>query len=123
MQLDRDALNAACYEFVRTMRWKDNAVDDVVARAIVSSYAEKALFHAKYLLDQDRDPNILVRAIQYLTQSHAMPPLEGDLAWFQAALDVLVELACPNTVVGPEAERFFCDLEQGIADARSGYQT
>ena len=79
-------------------------VEDILAQIQVNGLVREATRHVEYLSEQERDPNFLVFAIRYLTHSHAMPPLEGNIEWFRSALDVLVELACPNTPIGPEHE-------------------
>lgn len=60
MNLDRAALKAACYDLARSIRWKDGPVNDVLARAMVESYAREAAHHEEYLVGRGRDPNFIV---------------------------------------------------------------
>jgi hypothetical protein len=69
----------------------------------------------------ERDPNLIVRAVQYLALTHAIPPMRDDTSWFQDMLAVLIELACPNCGATPELEPFFRDVERGIAVSRSDF--
>ncbi len=121
MKLDHDALRAACFELARAIRWKNDPVDEVIARAMVEMLYREAIFHEEFLVGQGRDPNIIVRAVRYLALKHAIPPMGENPGWFRSMLEVLVELACPNQGVSPDQESFFRDLEAGIAGAREDY--
>jgi len=121
MALDNNALAAACFEVARAIRWKDNPVDEVLAKAAIELYFNVAIEHEEYLLDQERDPNIIVRAVRYIALKHAIPPMEGNVEAFASMLDVLIELACPNQGVDRDQEPFFKDIEEGIQKARSDY--
>lgn len=121
MTLDKDALLQACFEVARAIRWRDTPVDDVIAKAIVDLYFETAIRHEDYLIGQGRDPNLIVRAVRYIAEKHAIPPMEGDIKAFATALDVLIELACPNQGTDEDQEAFFKDIEVGIQEARSDY--
>lgn len=121
MKTDRQLLERACFDLVRSIRWKDGPIEKVVAQAMVPGYVEIALHHEDFLVGQGRDPNIIVRAVRYLAHVHAIPPHEGNMEWFKSAMDILIELACPNTGVESDQEPFFQDLLQGINEARSDY--
>lgn len=120
-KLDTAALNLACYELARTIRWKDSPVDEVLARAMVERYVREVMRHEQYLVDQDHDPNFLVRAVRYLTVAHVIPPLEGNMEWFRSALDVIIELRCPISRFDEDQELFFREIEEGIAAVRRDY--
>ncbi|WP_223246938.1 hypothetical protein, partial [Sulfuriferula thiophila] len=121
MELDNNALTSACFEVARSIRWKDNQVDEVLAKAYVELYFNVAIQHEEYLTGQGRDPNIIVRAVRYIAHKHSIPPMEGDIKEFSSMLDILIELACPNSVVDQNQELFFKDIEEGIQVARSDY--
>lgn len=121
MNLDREALRQACFEVARSIRWRQNPVDEVLAKASVDLYFKEALHHEDFLVGQGRDPNIIVRAVRYIAHKHAIPPMDGDIDAFSAALEVLIELACPNTGVEADQEAFFRDIEEGIKEARGDY--
>jgi len=119
--LDRDRLKLACLEVARSIAWRNNPVDDVLATSFAEVLANEALFHEEYLNGQDRDPNIITWAVSYLAHAHAVPPSGADLAWFREGLSVLVELACPNTGGRREDERLYREIEAGIQSARDDY--
>lgn len=121
MPLDNDALLAACFEVARAIRWKDNPVDEVLAKAAIELYFDTAIQYEEYLVGRDRDPNIIVRAVHYIACKHAIPPMEGDVEAFASMLEALIELACPNTGVDDDQEQFFKDIEEGIREAREDY--
>jgi hypothetical protein len=122
MKTNRAALEERCYELARSIRWKNDRVDEVLARAMVEGYVREALFHEEYLVGQGRDPNLVVEAVRYLAQVHAIPPHEGNMEWFRTALEILVELACPNAGVTEAQRKFFEELEEGIAESKADYE-
>jgi hypothetical protein len=119
--LDHQALRNACYDLARAIRWKQNSVDKVIASALVEPYYQEAIEHEQYLLEQDCDPNVITRAVKYLSIKHAIPPLGEDIARFRDMLHVLIELVCPNCAATPDMEEFFQDVETGINVARQDY--
>jgi hypothetical protein len=121
MKLDNNALAEACFEVARAIRSKKNPVDKVLAKASIQIYFNEAIQHEEFLVNQGRDPNIIVRAVRYLAHKHMIPPMEGNVEAFASMLEVLIELACPNTGVDKEQEAFLKDIEQGIRDARNDY--
>jgi hypothetical protein len=51
---------------------------------------------------------------RYLAEVHAMPPMKKDILWFRYMLEVLVELACPNSSATPEEFPLLMDIENRI---------
>ena len=122
MNLDSDALRTACYELARATRMGATPVDEVFAKGMVEGYFSEAKRHERYFVDMERDPNFIVHAVRYLASAHAIPPLSGNMSWFATALEVLIELACPNTGLSVAQEPFFREIERGIEDSRTGYE-
>ncbi|MBC8390268.1 MAG: hypothetical protein H8E13_19755, partial [Actinobacteria bacterium] len=50
------------------------------------------------------------------SQAHAIPPMKEDLTWFKNALEVLIELSCPNVIHSKETSQFLYDIEKGIKE-------
>jgi hypothetical protein len=121
MTLDNDALLTACFEVARAIRWRDNKVDEALAKAVIELYFDAAIQHEEFLVAQGRDPNIIVRAVRYIAHKHAIPPLEGNIEAFASMLEVLIELTCPNSCVDQGQEKFFKDIEEGIQEARRNH--
>lgn len=115
---EKGALNDACLELARVVCANgENGSADIV-ETVAERFQEEALFHLDYLLVREHDPNILTRAVRYIAEAHATPPMGTDVMWFRHMLSCIVELACPNTVVSRRAAVLFADLESGIAQAK-----
>ena len=121
MKLNRDELKAACYEVATNTMWDRRPVDVDSIQAVAAKFFEIAEFHEEFVTGQGRDPNLIIRAVRYLNHVHAMPPMRDDTRWFDDMLQVLVELACPNTGASRDQELFYQDIEQGIAESRANY--
>ena len=121
MKLDRDELKAACYEVATNTMWERRPIDVEAIQAVAAEFVKTAEFHEEFVIGQGRDPNSIIWAVRYLNYVHAMPPMRDDTRWFDDMLQVLVELVCPNSVGSRELEPFFQDIEQGIANYRTGY--
>ena len=122
MVLDLPALTQACFEFALATTSVENSIDQMLARTKVDTYVAAARQHEHFLVERGRDPNLLTCIVRYLTQAHAIPPLSGDLVWFNAAIDVMVDLACPNTLLDRSHEQLIHELELGFEEARTDYR-
>ncbi|MEZ4219066.1 MAG: hypothetical protein R3E88_21555 [Myxococcota bacterium] len=122
VKLDREALRAACFAAARNTMWERRPVDVSSIEDVANRFFSIAENHEEFVAGQERDPNLIVRAVQYLAHTHAIPPMRSDTSWFQDMLAVLVELACPNCGATPDLETFFRDIEEGIAVSRSDYE-
>lgn len=124
--LDRDELERACREVVRSTLWQTPNPQDIhdivdadqIAR-LTAAYVEEALWHLDFVEGTGRDPNLITRAVRYLAATHAIPPMGEDLAWFHYMLQALVELACPNTGQNRESAAFLADIRAGIEEAEA----
>ncbi|MBV8125510.1 MAG: hypothetical protein JOY60_06840 [Burkholderiaceae bacterium] len=122
MALDLTALTQACFEFALATTSVEDSIDHMLARTKVDTYVAAARQHEHFLLERGRDPNLLTYVVRYLTQAHAIPPLSGDLVWFNAAIDVMVDLACPNSLLDRTHEQLIHEMELGFEEARRDYQ-
>jgi hypothetical protein len=123
MKLNRKRLKAACHKVAKTTMWAQQPIDAALIEALAERFLKIAEHHEPFIVEQGRDPNLITRAVHYLAYSHAMPPMNDDTNWFSDMLDVLVELACPNSIGSRRLELFYRDIEEGIAESRSHYQT
>lgn len=116
-QLYKGALNDACLEVAKqVLSTKDGLSHDIV-ETLAAKFQEEALEHLDFIVGQSRDPNLLTRAVCYLADSHAIPPMGSDTAWFREMLACLVELAVPNAGLTPRGAAFLKDVQVGIADS------
>ena len=60
---------------------------------------------------------MVIRAVDYLRQAHALPPMKEDLEWFQNMLDAVLEVACPNVKLEGEGKLFLKDLQKGTTES------
>jgi len=93
---------------------------DAIAE-VAKRFFDIAIEHEEFVVGQERDPNLITRAVAYLAHTHAIPPMRDDTRWFSDMLGVLLELACPNMGVPQEFDRFYKDIEDGIANSRSDF--
>jgi hypothetical protein len=118
MELNTEALHAACLEVARATLWNPDSEKKSTEKKI-EALAEKlhtvALHHLEFITETNRDPNLLVRAVRYLAHTHAIPPMRDDTGWFLDMLQVLIELACPNTDLPPRGKAFIADLRRGLS--------
>lgn len=121
MKLDRNELKAACYAVATNTMWEQGPVDVDAIQAVAANFVKIAESHEKFIIEQGRDPNLIVRAVRYLNHVHAMPPMKHDTGWFKEMLQVLIELACPSEEAAGDLETFFSDIEEGISQARATY--
>lgn len=121
MKLNRDELRSACYEVATNTMWERRPVDVESIQAVAAKFVKIAEFHEEFVVGQRRDPNLIVRSVRYLNHVHAMPPMRDDTQWFDDMLQVLIELACPNTGASRDQELFYQDIEKGISESRADY--
>lgn len=98
-------------------------VSAVAGRCLPSRLAEKLNAIAMERVD-DRDTlginvPVVTRAVAYLTQAHAMPPMGDHTDWFGYMLDAVLEVARPNSGLDGRAREFLEDMRDGIAAAET----
>ena len=121
MELDKDALNAACFSLAQSNKWVRRPIDVASIETLAGQLVDIASDHISYLDGQGRDPNIIVRAVRYIEHHHSYP-WGDETDWFVAMLHTLIELACPHTHPTIECEAFYRDIEDGIREARAAYE-
>lgn len=114
-QLYKGALNDACLELAKQVLWTSNGMSNDIVETLSARFQEDALRHVDFIIGQDRDPNILTRAVHYLVDSHAVPPMGSDTNWFSHMLSCLIELAVPNAGLTLKGADFLKDVQVGIA--------
>lgn len=116
-QLYKGALNDACIALAKQVLWTSNGVSNDIVETLAARFQEEALHHFEFIIGQDRDPNMLTRAVHYLIDSHAIPPMGSDITWFRKMLSCLIELSVPNSGLTSKGAEFLRDLQVGIADS------
>ena len=85
---------------------------------MTEKFLETAKFYLKNIERLEGQPEIIVRAINYMEEVHAIPPLRGAYQWFDYTLGALTELACPNSRPSNSDLDFLKDIENRIKDYR-----
>jgi phage terminase large subunit-like protein len=58
---------------------------------------------------------MVTRAVWYLARTQAGPVLRDESQWFEHMLQVLLELAFPNTHLDDMSLAFLQDIEEGLS--------
>ena len=115
MALNLEDLKAACFEVAQHTKWerKPQLVSDI--QDLANKFYKRASKKAKEINEAEEDPEIVNRAVWYLSQVHAIPPMKDDVKWFNDMLEALLELALPNSYVAVgKPQQFLQDLIRGI---------
>ena len=118
MVLNTEALHAACRAVAKETLWKpagEKKTTEKEVETLAGQLYDIALGPLDFIIEQGRDPNVLVRAVRYLAHTHAIPPMRNDTGWFIDMLEVLIELACPNTDLPRNGKAFIADLRRGLS--------
>jgi hypothetical protein len=112
-----DELQQACFDIARSTKWARKPVDAAEITAVADKLSEIAKQQVSPELEIDIP--LITRAVRYLGQVHAMPPMDDDTSWFFDMLRVVLEIARPNTGVEQENKEFLRDMLQGIGRSLS----
>tara|TARA_R110000868_G_scaffold371537_1_gene635249 strand:- start:310 stop:714 length:405 start_codon:yes stop_codon:yes gene_type:complete len=125
MKSIEDKIREACFDLSTSLMWeKDNLTVERIESNMteLNEMTEKFLETAKFYLENiealEGQSEIIVRAINYIEEAHAIPPLRGNYQWFDYTLGALTELACPNSGLSNNNLEFLKDVENGIKDYR-----
>src|SRR5262245_1160403 len=108
---DTTDLDAACFELARATKWAQRPVDaDDIRRhaARLSGIARDQICEPL-----GRDVALLTRAVHYLLNAHAIPPMGDDTHWFSDMLSAVLEIARPNTGQDGKGREFLNDMLEG----------
>ena len=125
INFNKKALLEACKKTASCTLWQNpdpadisDIVDTEQIRRTTRNYFDEALRHVEFVIEQKRDPNLITRAILYLQECHAIPPMKEDMEWFSNMLEAIIELACPSIVHSKKSIKFLYDVEKGIKESR-----
>ena len=107
-----DELRQACFDVARTTKWSRKPVDSAEITVLADKLYEIAKGQVSPEIEIDLP--LITRAVRYLGQVHASPPMDDDTGWFYDMLRVVLEIARPNTGVEEENKEFLRDMLQGI---------
>ena len=122
---DKTSLFETCKKVAGQTLWQTprpinvtDIVDSEQIKQTTQKYFEEALRHVEFITEQKRDPNLITRAVLYLSEHHAIPPMKENITWFSNMLEVLIELACPNVIDSEKPAPFLYDIEEAIKESQ-----
>jgi hypothetical protein len=118
LDLNHAELHAACYVTAQKTMMDARPMDVRRIKKLADTFYTISLEHISRVKAQGRDPNIVVRAVKYLADTHAIQPMHDSTEWFFFMLRALLELACPERVKNKDSLDFFSDIEVGLVMAR-----
>ena len=114
-RLDEDALRDACRDLARVVLAAGQPqVSNDILETLAARFEREAVDFAPMVARAGRDPNLLTRAMVYITDAHALPLMGTDMEWFRQTLACLVELAVPGIALSERGGAFLRDLQVGI---------
>lgn len=114
-RLDEDELRDACRDLARVVLAAGQPqVSNDILETLAARFEREAIDFAPMVARAGRDPNLLTRAMVYITDAHALPLMGTDMEWFRQTLACLVELAVPGIALSERGGAFLLDLQVGI---------
>jgi hypothetical protein len=119
-RLDEDDLREACLDLARVVLASSQPqVSNDILETVAARFEREAVDFAPMVARAGRDPNLLVRAMRYIVDAHALPLMGTDMDWFRQTLTCLVELAVPGIALSDKGGAFLRDVEDGIRQSLS----
>ncbi|KAA9346095.1 hypothetical protein [Adhaeribacter soli] len=109
------ATDLLCLEYNQSFENVDSNLPQL--SRMTDGFHRIALENLDLIKDLGGSEELLVRAINYVSNVHAIPPLIENYRWFDNTLRTLLELACPNSGVTDENKKFLHDLINGINES------
>lgn len=116
-QILKDELKHACLQVAERVMWTSEGTANDVSELMAEKLEVVAGAFLEDLKLIGRDPRIVIKAIYYLAEAHAIPPMRTEVLWFKEMLQCLVELAAPTTNLTVDGAEFLSDVEAGIAES------
>ena len=114
-RLDEHELQDACHELARVVLLASQPqVSNDILETLAAKFEREAADFAPMIARAGRDPNLLSRAVYYLTDAHVLPLMGTDMEWFRQALVCLVELAVPGIALSDKGGAFLRDVRLGV---------
>ena len=114
-RLDEDLLRDASRDLARVVLAAGQPqVSNDILETLAARFEREAVDFAPMVARAGRDPNLLTRAIIYITDAHALPLMGTDMDWFRQTLACLVELAVPGIALSERGGAFLQDVQVGI---------
>ena len=112
-----EKLKLACFRLAKDTLWKKGPVDTDLITTHADNLFKIASDNIEVYHVLGLSVEITRRAIDYLRQVHAIPPMENDTIWFQNMLDAILSIACSNHRLEGDGRDFLKDLLYGIIES------
>ncbi|UVE65267.1 hypothetical protein L2Y90_15755 [Burkholderia pyrrocinia] len=109
-------LKHACNSLARTVLWRNGAESNDVVETLAERFEDIAREHEDFVRQQRETDDVIADAVTYLAHVHALPT-GTETEWFRQALNVLMEIAVPNTGHSEESARMLPHLQLGIRES------
>ena len=110
-------LRSACLEVAKTTFWDRKPIDSELITQHADQLFKEAIIQYEIVDTLGGSMPLITRAVHYMNNVHAIPPLKDDVRWFTDTLRALLELSCPNTGVDDISKLFLNDLQKGISES------
>jgi hypothetical protein len=118
--IDVAVLRDACTFLAREVLLERTETLSDRARELAAEFEGIAREELLEQLEAGRDPNLIVRIVQFLAQSTSSPPFEPYNQWFFGVVLVLMELACPTAEAVARCGELYADIAAGHLLASRG---
>ena len=119
MKLDKDKLYKSCSDLAKVVCLaQDEEINEANVRSKSSLIMDTALRYVTSIENRGGDPNIVSRAITYLSNTQTFTLQKTSMDTYFMMLEVLLEIAYPNYQQSTESSEFLSDLDTGIKLAK-----
>ncbi len=122
MSVNELYLRRLCDEMARTILCLDD-VENIDIRLLSSEFFKISQWYINNAKEYGADEEFILRAVNYLSYTHAIPPCGKDTAWFSNGLSILFELSYPNTLHTKESSAVLADIKKGINTSLNNLQS
>lgn len=119
MKLSESELRSACFDYAKAVIWDRKPTDVSEIQRFADAVFAEAMHHIEFIEGQNRNPNLVTYCVRYLELKHSIPPMRDDIRLVRNALEVLVELACPNQGITSDQITLFEEISHGMKEAES----
>lgn len=107
-------LYEACFSVAQATHWQSRPISADAIQKYAGELYKEALIQVESAESLGGSIEVVTRAVRYIEQAHAIPPVGNDVSWFSTVLQTLMEVVYPNTQLKGQAAEFLFDMENGI---------
>lgn len=118
MILRESELLDACFRLAHDSMLAFKPVSTDAIMDLARELEKVAMRHVEFVSECKRDPNIVVRAIWWLTETQATTTADKMKEWLEDMLEALLELAVPKETLSDKSIGLLKDMEFGFREFR-----